>query len=93
MYGKDGTGSEVKWCLARHQSMDPPWLEFDLLYRRFISRIEGTLFDAARGTRPQNLDTSSVRFSEDGNVWIGYLVSAVFEKLGQFACSLVFTMT
>jgi len=39
-----------------------------------------------------NLDTSSVRFSEDGNGWIGFLVSAVFEKLGQFSCSLVFIM-
>ena len=60
--------------------MDPPWLEFDLLYRRFISRIEVTLFDAGHGRKwPQNLDTSRVRFSEDGNGWSGFLVSAVFK--------------
>ena len=58
--------------------MDPPWLEFDLLYRRFVSRIEVTLFDGVKKKAYQKLDTSSVRFSEDGKGWIGLAVSAVF---------------
>ena len=47
--------------------MDPLWLEFDLLYRIFVSRIEVTLFDGIQKRAYQKLDTSSVRFSEDGN--------------------------
>lgn len=59
---------------------DPNWLEFDLLYRRFISRIEVTLFNEYFYSTSENLDVSSVRFSEDGVGWIGFQVS-VIEKV------------
>ncbi|KAL9958648.1 hypothetical protein ACROYT_G035696 [Oculina patagonica] len=76
-YGGDfhnsyGKGSERKWCVDMTVRRDPPWLEFDLLYRRFISRIEVTLFDNDYFyLKSENLDVRSVRFSEDGVGWIG----------------------
>ena len=85
-------GSHTKWCFPRRLSKDgPPWIEFDLVYRRFITRIEVTLFHDVQRKGHQYLDIRRVRFSENGKDWIGYHVSAALEKLGQFALSLVFT--
>ena len=67
-------------------------MEFDLVYRRFITRIEVTLFYDVQLKGHKYLDIKRVRFSEDGNHWIGYHVSVVLEKLGQPVLRLVFTM-
>lgn len=79
-YGADRKGSDRKWCVDRTSRRDPPWLEFDLLHRRFISRIEVTLFDGREGKRSQSLDVRTIRFSEDKGGWIGFQVSA-FKKV------------
>ncbi|KAJ7390137.1 hypothetical protein OS493_027175 [Desmophyllum pertusum] len=70
-YGHRGLGSELKWCVDMTKPRDPPWLEFDLLYRRFISRVEVTIFYGKDEKYSYYLDARSVRFSLDKVMWNG----------------------
>lgn len=74
----------MKWCVLQMYKKGPHRLEFDLLYRRFITRIEVTFFEGPIARKHHYIDTSRVIYSLDGKSWTGFLVSAVLEELGQF---------
>ena len=76
-YGKWGVGSEMKWCLAKKRPKDSGWLEFDLLYPRFISRIVVTLTSVPEG-QEQDMDFSQIYVSLDGKEWKSFGVSYFF---------------
>ncbi|XP_073230078.1 uncharacterized protein [Porites lutea] len=67
-YGKWGLGSEMKWCVAKNRPKDSGWLEFDLLYPRFISRIVVTLTSVPE-KEEQDMDFSQIYVSLDGREW------------------------
>ena len=76
-YGKWGLGSEMKWCVAKNRPKDSGWLEFDLLYPRFISRIVVTL-TSVPDKEEQDMDFSQIYVSLDGREWKSFGVSYFF---------------
>ena len=76
-YGKWGVGSEMKWCVAKNRPKDSGWLEFDLLYPRFISRIVVTL-TSVPDKKEQDVDFSQIYVSLDGREWKSFGVSYFF---------------
>ena len=76
-YGKWGVGSEMKWCVAKNRPKDSGWLEFDLLYPRFISRIVVTL-TSVPDKKEQDMDFSQIYVSLDGREWKSFGVSYFF---------------
>ena len=76
-YGKWGLGSEMKWCVAKNRPKDSGWLEFDLLYPRFISRIVVTL-TSVPDKGEQEMDFSQIYVSLDGREWKSFGVSYFF---------------
>ena len=76
-YGKWGVGSEMKWCVAKNRPKDSGWLEFDLLYPRFISRIVVTL-TSVPDKGEQDMDFSHIYVSLEGREWKSFGVSYFF---------------
>ena len=76
-YGKWGVGSEMKWCVAKNRPKDSGWLEFDLLYPRFISRIVVTL-TSVPDKGEQDMDFSQIYVSLEGREWKSFGVSYFF---------------
>lgn len=50
---------------------DPDWLEFDLIYIRYITRVEVVLFRYEDWKNSQNMSPSKLRFSVDKRSWRG----------------------
>lgn len=53
---------------------DPDWLEFDLIYIRYITRVEVVLFRYEDWKKSQNMSPSKLRFSVDKRSWRGIKV-------------------
>ena len=67
----------MKWCVAKNRPKDSGWLEFDLLYPRFISRIVVTL-TSVPDKKEQDVDFSQIYVSLDGREWKSFGVSYFF---------------
>ena len=67
----------MKWCVAKNRPKDSGWLEFDLLYPRFISRIVVTL-TSVPDKKEQDMDFSQIYVSLDGREWKSFGVSYFF---------------
>ena len=67
----------MKWCVAKNRPKDSGWLEFDLLYPRFISRIVVTL-TSVPDKKEKDMDFSQIYVSLDGREWKSFGVSYFF---------------
>lgn len=59
-YGVDGRGYEGKWCVEfkSFRWYDLDWLEFDLIYIRYIIRVKVVLFCYEDWKKSQNMSFS-----------------------------------
>lgn len=73
-YGPQGSGSDIKWCVGKQNN----YIVFDLVYRRFISRIEMDLFDGPKGAGRLHRRWFNVHYSLDRNKWVAFYVSVIF---------------
>lgn len=73
-YGPDGTGSDIKWCVPKQQG----YLVFDLMYPRFISRVELDYFNGPSGAGRMHDHWVKAQYSLDRNRWTQLYVSCIF---------------